>query len=269
MPQEPRSLRKTALITGASSGIGLELGRLIAADGHDVVLVGRDARALAGLADEIRAVHPVSVRSEARDLSEPRAAFELWTALAGAGVTIDLLVNNAGVGLYGPVHEQDPDALARMLQLNVGALTVLTRLALPPMRQRGWGRILNVASVVAYQPGGPQMAVYYASKTYVLAFSKGLARELAGSGVTVTALSPGLTESSFEKRSGANASMLYKWLPKATAAAVARAGYRGMKRGRTAVVPGVMTKILAIAGELPPRRIALEVNRFLLRRAGS
>src|SRR5262249_2642305 len=152
--------------------------------------------------------------------------------------------------------------------LTVCALPVLPRLALPAMRQRGWGRILNVASVAAYQPGGPRWAVYYATKSYVLAFSKGLARELSGGDVSVTALCPGPTESSFGESSGAGVSRLYRWLPTASAASVALAGYRGMKRRRAAVIPGLSTKILALAGELPPRRIALEVNRFLLRRTG-
>jgi short-subunit dehydrogenase len=137
------------------------------------------------------------------------------------------------------------------------------------MLARRWGRILNVGSVVGYQPAGPRMAGYYASKAYVVSFSKGLARELSGTGVSVTALSPGLTESSFEDRSGAGRTFLYKLMPKMTAAAVARAGYEGMKRHSTVVIPGLLTKILAFAGELPPRRIAVEVNRLLLREASS
>ena len=125
---------------------------------------------------------------------------------------------------------------------------------------------MNLASVVGFQPGGPRMAVYYATKSYVLSFSKGLARELDGSGVSVTALSPGLTKSSFEEKSGASGTALYKLVPQMTAEAVARAGYRGMMRGRRVVIPGLITKILALAGELPPRILALEVNRWLLQR---
>jgi short-subunit dehydrogenase len=187
----------------------------------------------------------------------------LWADLTRAGIAIDVLVNNAGVGMYGLLDEQDPDELDRMLQLNMAALTVLTRLVLPGMRQRRWGRILNVASIVAYQPGGPRMATYYATKAYVLSFSKGLARELDGSGVSVTVLSPGPTETSFDDRAGATLNVLYRRLPKMTAAAVARAGYDGMKRQSMVVIPGLMTKLLALAGELPPRRIALEINHLL------
>jgi short-subunit dehydrogenase len=254
---------RTALITGASNGIGLELARLFSADGHDLIIVGRDRERLEHVGAQLRAQHEISVRWESRDLSEPRAAFHLWADLMATDVAIDVLVNNAGVGLYGLLQEQDPEALERMLQLNMAALTTLTRLALPGMRQRRWGRILNVASVVGYQPGAPRMAAYYATKAYVLSLSKGLARELDGSGVSVTVLSPGPTETLFDDRSGADRNVLFKRLPKMTAAAVARAGYRGMKRQSTVVIPGLMTKALAFAGGLPPRRLALEVNRLL------
>ena len=161
------------------------------------------------------------------------------------------------------LDEQDPEALDQMLQLNVAALTALTRLILPGMRQRRWGRILNVGSVVGYQPGAPRMAVYYATKAYVLSFSRGLARELHGTGVSVTVLSPGPTETAFDDRAGATVDVRYRRAPKMSAAVVARAGYDGIRRQVTEVVPGLMTKVLALAGELPPRRIALEVNRLL------
>jgi short-subunit dehydrogenase len=152
-----RSGNRTALITGAGGGIGLELTRLLAADGYNVIIVGRDRERLERVEAELLAQHQISVRCESRDLSESRAAFQLWADLTTAGMTIDVLVNNAGVGLYGLLDEQAPDELDRMLQLNMAALTTLTRLVLPGMRQRHWGRILNVASIVAYQPGGPRM----------------------------------------------------------------------------------------------------------------
>lgn len=261
------SPRKTALVTGASRGIGLELAKLLAADGHDLVLVGRDTTALEKRAAELRDGSGVAVRIEACDLSERGAPARLWADLTAAGVEIDVLVNNAGSGLYGKIEEQDPEALEGMLQLNIVALVALTRLALPAMRARGRGRILNVGSVVGYQPAGPRMAGYYASKAFVLSFTKSLASELAGTGVSATALAPGLTESSFEERSGAAGTNLYKYLPKMTAAAVARAGYDALKRAAPVVVPGFVSKLVAFAGELPPRAIALAVNRFLLRRA--
>ena len=259
--------RITALVTGASRGIGRELAKLLAADGRDLVLVGRDAAALEELSTEVRGLHGVEVRCECADLSEPHAAANLWRRLANAGVGVGILVNNAGSGLYGNLAGQAPEALERMVQLNVVALTSLTRLALPHMLERRWGRILNVGSLVGYQPEGPGMAGYYASKAFVVSFSRSVASEVRGSGVTVTALSPGPTESSFEERSGANRSNLYKYVPSLGAEAVARAGYEGMKRGSAVVIPGMLAKLLAIAGELPPRAIAAAVNRFLLREA--
>lgn len=164
----------TALVTGASGGIGAEIARLLAADGYDLILVARSRAALAELSDELRARHGIAVRVAPTDLSEPHAAERLWADVVGPNGVVDVLVNNAGVGRYGMFAEHDLKALQGMVDLNVAALTTLTRLALPGMLQRGKGRILNVASVVAYQPGGPGMAAYYATKAYVLALSKGL-----------------------------------------------------------------------------------------------
>jgi uncharacterized protein len=255
--------RRTALITGASGGIGLEFARLLAADGHNVVLVARNLGRLHSVADKLPRPNTIEIQCLTADLSQPRGAERLWSELQAAGVSIDILINNAGAGIYGPFDEHDPEQLSRMIQLNVVALTDLTRLALPAMRQHGWGQILNVASLASYQPGAPWIAAYYASKAYVLSLSKGLARELAGTGVSVTALVPGPTETSFDHAAGASDDLLYLRLPKSNASDVARAGYRGMKKGATVVIPGFLTKVLALAGELPPRRIALEVNRLL------
>jgi short-subunit dehydrogenase len=253
-------VKPVALVTGASSGIGLELSRLLAAAGHDLVLAARSAEKLDQTVRELHDRYGVHVESRRRDLSEPGGAEILWRELMAEGVAVDILVNNAGVGLHGAFGQQDPDAISRLVTLNVTALTTLTQLALPEMLARRSGRILNVASLVAFQPGGPQEAVYYASKSFVLSFSKGLARELRGSGVSVTALCPGPTKTSFESTAGATDTVLYKWMPSMTAAVVARAGYRGMMRGSGVVIPGVVSKLLALAGELPPRRIVLEVN---------
>jgi short-subunit dehydrogenase len=259
--------RDAALVTGASSGIGLELARVLAANGHPLVIVARDKARLETVAAQLQSDYPVPVTWYAKDLAEQGAADDLWADLLKADIIVDVLVNNAGVGLYGEFQNQPIDAVRRMQMLNVVALTSLARLALPGMVARQHGRILNVASMVGYQPGGPRMAVYYATKSYVLSFSKGLARELDGSGVSVTALCPGLTKSSFEQRSGAEETRLYRLLPQMTAGSVAVAGYRAMMRGRRVAIPGLLSKIVAFAGELPPRTIALEVNRFLLKRA--
>ena len=257
-------MRPRVLITGASGGIGAELARLFASDGYELVLAARKLEALETLAAELRTASDVPVRTVRSDLSEPGAAELLWREAAGPDGTLDALVNNAGSGLYGLVADQVAGALTRMLEVNIVALTALTRLALPGMLRRGAGRILNVASVLAYQPGGPRMAAYYASKSYVLAFSRGLARELEGTGVTVTALSPGPLRTGFESSAGMPATRAYRWFGNSDPATVARAGYRAMRRGRAAVIPGWTTKLMAFAGELPPRRIALAVNRFLM-----
>jgi uncharacterized protein len=257
--------RPAALVTGATSGIGLELARLLAAGGHDLVLVARSAERLAHIAGELRDQHGIQVASCQRDLARPGAARELWQELIDGGVVVNTLVNNAGVGLQGAFGEQEVDAIDRVVALNVTTLTTLTRLALPDMLARRQGRILNVASIAGYQPAGPQEAVYYATKAFVLSFSKGIALELRGTGVTVTVLCPGPTKTLFDVTAGATETALYKWMPSMTAAAVAEAGYRGMMRGSGVVIPGIAAKLMAVAGELPPRRVALEVNRLLLR----
>jgi uncharacterized protein len=266
MKKREMQQRGTALVTGASSGIGLELARELAANGHALVMVARDRGKLAQVADQLRSEYAVTVHDQAADLSEPGAAENLWAAVTKAGTTVDILVNNAGIGLHGEFQDQAIDAVTRMQMINMLSLTTLTRLALPGMLARKRGRIMNLASVVGYQPGGPRMAVYYATKSYVLSFSKGLGRELDGSGVSVTALSPGPTRSAFEQSSGAGDTALYRLVPQMTARAVAKAGYRGMMRGHRVVIPGMVAKIFALAGELPPRVVALEVNRWLLNR---
>ena len=257
---------RTALVTGASSGIGFELARLLAASGHHIVAVARRRDRLASLAEQLK-THGVAVYTFERDLSVPRASPELWAELTRRGITVDVLVNNAGTAAYGLLAEQDEDGIARMLNLNVTALTSLTRLALPGMLARHWGRILNVASVAAYQPGGPRMAAYYATKSYVLSFSKGLAGELRGTGVSVTALCPGPSQTEFEVVAGVAGTRLYRWMVKSTAKDVAQAGYRALMRQSGVNVPGLTAKALAFGGGIPPRRVALEVNRLLLREA--
>lgn len=258
--------RRTALVTGASSGIGYELALLLAENGHDIVAVARSRRGLDALAEAAKgfgaSVHPFQ-----QDLSLPAGAADLWSELRTRSIDVDVLVNNAGVGLYGPFATQDESAVTGMLQLNVLSLTTLTRLAVPGMLARRWGRILNVASVTAQQPGGPGMAAYYASKAYVLSFSRGLAGELRSSGVSVTALCPGTTRSAFDEASGAAKTRLYLWLPQSSPKAVARAGYRALLRQADVSLPGLTTKMMAFAAGIPPRRLALEVNRFLLREA--
>lgn len=243
-----------ALVTGASGGIGLELAREAAAAGHDVALVARSAEALAAVADELRA-RGVEALAVVADLAERGAPHAVLDALAGRPV--DVLVNNAGFADYGPFVASDLDTALGMIAVNVGALTALTRLCLPGMVERRRGRILNVGSTAAFYPG-PQMAVYYATKHYVLAFSEGIARELRGSGVTVTALCPGVTASGFQARAGLEQSRLFRGRAM-DAATVARAGWAGAMAGRLLVVPGPRNRASTALTRLLPRRIAAAI----------
>ena len=255
-----------ALVTGASSGLGTEIARLLAAHGYDLVLTGRDTGALAKLVEEIKAAHPVAITTVVKDLAQPGAAKALVADIAAQGSVVEILVNNAGMGLAGPLAETDVDATAQMIAVNVGALTQLTQLLLPGMMERRRGRILHVGSVVGYQPGGPGMAAYFATKSYVLALSRGLSRELAGSGVTLTTVSPGPIATAFIGRSGMGETRVGRLVKPMDAKTVAQAAVRGLLAGRRTVLPGILAKVLAFAGELPPRVIALEVNRFLFSR---
>ncbi len=257
--------RPTALITGGSKGIGLELAKQFAQHGHDLVLVARDRRDLERAAGELRGHNRCAVTPIRLDLAADDAPAELARELRSRDIQIDVLVNNAGVGDHGPFAESDPDRLSAMLKLNILSLTALTRQFLPGMIARGRGRILNLSSVVAFFAGGPQWTGYVASKHYVLAFSRGLRGELSGTGVTVTALCPGPTATDFVAHSGAGRSRVYRWVPKMSPSAIARAGYRAVMAGKIFIAPGPVNKLFAFLGELPPRGIAQAVFAFLSR----
>jgi len=250
---------KTALITGASSGIGLELARLFAQGGFDLVLVARSAPKLEDLARELREKHGVAATVLAKDLANPAAPGEIFDELQRAGIAIDVLVNNAGFATYGSFSETDLQRELDLLQVNVVALTHLTKLFLPPMLERRSGRILNVASTAAFQPG-PLMAVYYASKAYVLSFSEALFNELDGSGVTVTALCPGPTRSGFQERAAMTESKLVQGHIM-DAATVAAEGYAAMLRGKRTVVPGRGNQLWGLAAKLLPTSVTLKLVR--------
>ena len=259
--------RQTALVTGASGGIGLALARRLAAGGFDLVLTARSAGKLAELAIELSTRHGARVHVIARDLALPEAPAAIAAELAAEGMAVDVLVNNAGYGTYGPFAESDLGAELGMLQLNIVALTHLTGLFLPPMLARRRGRILNVASTAAFQPG-PLMAVYYASKAYVLSFSEAIAEELRGSGVTVTALCPGPTASGFQERAAMEESRLVAGKAMMGAEEVAEAGYRGLLAGRRVVIPGWTNRLLAQAYRVSPRRMTTAVVRKMQERTG-
>ena len=249
----------TALITGASSGIGLELARIFAEHGHDVVLVARSEAKLKSLASELQS-RGVRAHVVATDLGAPGAAKTVVDRTRELGVDVDVLVNNAGYGLYGPFLETSLDAELAMIQLNIVTLTELTKRLLPAMVARKRGRILNLASTAAFLPG-PLMAVYYATKAYVLSFSEAIANELSGSGVTVTALCPGPTASGFQAAANLEESKLVAGKTLPTSREVARAGYDALMRGTTVYVPGLANKMTVQLPRLFPRGVITKVVR--------
>jgi short-subunit dehydrogenase len=256
--------RPIALVTGASSGIGTCLARELARDGHDLVLAARRVEPMRALAEELKA-DGANTTVIAADLSKIGAAAGLARELEARGLVTDVLINNAGLGANGSFVESNPVRISEMLQVNVVALTELTRLLLPAMVARRRGKVMFVASTAAFQPG-PWMAVYCATKAYVLSLGEAIAYELRGTGVTVTTLCPGATVTEFAEVAKAEGTALFKstMLPVMTPARVARIGYRGLKAGRRVVIPGVLNKINAISGRLSPRSMVLPIAGSLM-----
>jgi uncharacterized protein len=255
--------RPVALVTGASSGIGRELCRVLAREGHDLVLVARREPELQALAEELKSHYGTTGTVVTADLSTPAGAQQVFDAVAAAGLDIDVLVNNAGFGGSGRFTETDAGHEQRMVAVNVVALTDLTKLFLPAMIERRRGRVLNVASTAAFQPG-PFMAIYYATKAYVLSFTEAIAEELAGTGVTATALCPGVVPSGFQDTAGLSDNALLLHSPGVKSADfVAEAGYDAMMHGRRVVVPGALNKIGVQSLRIAPRRAVVAVIRRL------
>jgi uncharacterized protein len=244
---------RTALITGASSGIGLELAHLFAHDGYRLVLTARSRGALRELGDELQSRHSVEVRISPKDLAHPSSPVELYQELQEAGIVLDVLVNNAGFGGNGPFLKTDWNNEAEMLQVNLVALTHLTKLFLPQIRARE-GKLLNVASVAGFLPG-PYMAVYYASKAYVVSFTEALAEELIGTGTTVTCLCPGPVQTNFQKRAQTADTSLANNPLLVDVREVARIGYEGMKQGKRLVIPGWKNRAVVESLRLSPRNL--------------
>lgn len=250
--------RTTALVSGASGGIGYEFARILARNGYDLVLTARSRNKLQEAADRFAEEYGVTVTVLAADLSQENAPQELFDAVQKKNIRIGVLVNNAGIGSYGPFHEADRERNRAMMALNVQALTELTRLFLPQMIERGSGRIVNVASTAAFQPG-PLMAVYYATKAYVLSFSEAIAHELRDTGVTVTALCPGPTETGFHEAANLTNSGLLKGRTLPSAREVAEYGYRAMQQGQVVAIHGTMNRIAAFLVRFSPRALTRRV----------
>ncbi len=257
----PARMGQTVLVTGASTGIGRSLAHLFAADGYDVVLVARREPALDDLARTLEDRHGVRTHVRTADLAHAHAAEELVQGLRAEGLAIDVLVNNAGVGMQGPFASLALDRQLAMIALNVTALTTLTGLLLPDMLARRQGGILNVGSTAGFQPG-PFMAVYYATKAYVDSFTEALAEELDGSGLRVTCLAPGPTTTEFAATAGATDSALFRG-DMMTADEVARIGYEAWKAARPLVVTGARNKLRQFMVRVLPRRTVLKAVRGL------
>lgn len=260
---EEASMDRWAVVTGASGGIGLEIARELAARGHALVLTARSVDSLNALAHTLQREHGTRCLVVPLDLGAPGGAEALAQRISEAGVEPAVLVNNAGFGVYGRFAGADIGQTQAMIDLNVSALTRLTALLLPAMLRRRQGRILNVASTAAFQPG-PGMAVYFATKAYVLSFSEALDAELHGQGVTVTALCPGATATGFEARAKGERSALFQGRV-ATARAVARYGVRAMERGQRVAVEGWLNRIMAASVRFAPRRVVTALAGWLMR----
>jgi short-subunit dehydrogenase len=253
--------RKTALVTGGSGGIGLEIAKVLAAKGFNLALVARNRDALEAAAGQIEGKNTVTVHVFAADLRRRESPEAIFDFLRNENVAIDILVNNAGFGLGGEFAETELTRELEMIQVNIAALTHLTKLFLPGMIKRRSGRILNVASTAAFQPG-PLMAVYYATKAYVLSFSEALAEELRNAGVTVTALCPGPTRTDFAEEAQVGNSRLFTAFGMADAADVAEFGVAAMLHGRRVAIPGIRNKIVAQANRFAPRALTARVSRI-------
>lgn len=256
------TMKCTALITGASGGIGAEFARIHAIRGGDLVLVARREDKLLELKEELEKSHNISVLVVADDLNDEAAPQRIYSRIEEAGIQIDFLINNAGFGGRGKFHEREWSDDRSMIQVNIIALTALTHLFLPRFIERGSGKLLNVSSTAALMPG-PLQAVYFASKSYVSSFSNAIAEEIRGSGVTVTALLPGATETGFAAASGLESTRMFD--KAVSAASVAKAGYDAMLEGRLDVLAGlpisqrIATSIMPL---LPKRLILKEMHKM-------
>jgi short-subunit dehydrogenase len=259
----PNAVSKgTALVTGASRGIGYELARLFAGTGYDVVLVARSEDDLREASDYFEDRFDVEATTVPTDLADPDAPRELYETCADRGIEVDALVNNAGFGTAGSFLDTDLQAELDEIQVNVTAVTHLTKLFARDMADRGEGKLLNVASSAGFVPG-PRMAVYYATKSYVLSFSEAIAEELDDDGVTVSCLCPGPISTGFQERADVEDKTLNRLFLSDDVRSVARAGYRGLMRGDTVVTPGIGLKLGLFGARLAPRSVTRKLVNWL------
>ena len=258
-------MNKLALVTGAASGLGLEFSRLLAADSHDLILVDLYSEGLEGVRHDLESTFGISVEIQVADLGKPGAAEAIWAHIWER--EIDVLINNAGFGLYGFFAETEWQLEETMLHLHVLTLTRLTKLVLKNMLDNGSGRIMNVSSLAAFQPG-PLMSVYYASKAYILSFSEAIANEVKGTGVTVTVLAPGWFKTNFQKTTALNSNVEESQakLHTDTAGKVARKAYNAMMAGKTVVVPGFNNRLMSLAPRFIPRNSMTSIIRKIQER---
>lgn len=257
-------MNKTALITGASKGIGKELAYIFAENGCNLVLVARSSDLLAQIKTEIENKHSVEVHILVKDLCDKKSILELYNEVKEKGIEIDYLVNNAGFGDYGAFADTPWEIYENMISLNVSALTQLTHLYINDWKDRKEGKILNIASTAAFQPG-PMMAVYFATKAFVLNLSESVGREVKKDNITITALCPGPTNTNFGEISKMNATQLVKNVKIANSRDVAELGYRSMMKGKATVIHGLMNKLAPFAIRFIPRSWIAKLSEMVLR----
>jgi len=256
-------MKNTALITGASNGIGLELAKIHASKGGDLVLVARNKSKLDEIKTELEKQYKVSVYVISKDLSLTNAAQEVYNETNKENIQIDYLINNAGFGDFGMFAETDWNKELQMINLNITTLTHFTKLYLQDMIKRNSGKIMNVASTAAFQ-SGPTMAVYFATKAYVLSFTEAVSNEVSDKGITITALCPGATETGFQNAAGMEESNLFKGKKLPTAKQVADYGYISMIKGKTVAIHGIMNYIMSNSVRFSPRALVLKITRKIL-----
>ncbi len=254
-------MSKTILLTGASGGIGYAMARVFAEKGYNLVLVARRKEPMEMLADEVNKKYGIETSIVIQDLAQEGAGKKLYEAIDHMGIHPDILINNAGFADYGKFVERGWEKVRDMIMVNILALTEITRMFAADMVRRGSGKILNVASTAAFQPG-PLMAVYFASKAYVLSFSEAISNELKGTGVTVTALCPGPTQSGFVERAEMSSSKMFRVIKPVSSEKVARYAYHALMAGKVVAIPGLLNKMSAMSSRFFPRSIV----RYFMRK---